>query len=76
MKPKTIKETYELNTQLSVLYDVIDALYDKYKDKYPDDVKNDLKALLCTINQYIYHSHEGYDIVDEKNYSEITFKND
>ena len=74
MKPEIIKEQYEVNSQLNTLYDILDALYSKYKDKYPDDIKSQINGILSTIDKYTYPKHNGYDLINEKWYSEFTFK--
>lgn len=72
MKKKII-EKYEANIQLNTLYEVLDALYSKYSFWYPNDIKEDINKLLSKINDYVYHGHVGYDVIDEKWYSEFTF---
>lgn len=74
MKNEITKEKYEAVTQLETLYETLDALYSKSNHKYPDDIKENITKLLCRINEYIYHGHNGYDVIDEKWYSEFTFK--
>jgi hypothetical protein len=74
MKDKLSKKMYEANVQLNTLYDVVDALQSKGRCLYPNDVNECIDNLLKIINEHIYHGHDGYDVIDEKWYSEFTFK--
>ena len=69
-----IKEKYEANIHLNTLYDVLSALQISGKHWYPTDVNDDINNLLNKINDYTYHRHIGFDVIDEKWYSEFTFK--
>ena len=74
MSNEVKKETYEGNTHLNTLYDVLSALQISGKYWYPYDINDDINSLMKKINNYIYHNHDGYDVIDEKWYSEFTFK--
>ena len=74
MKSKLTKK-YEANIHLNSLYDVIVALRANGSNFfYPNDIKEELDILINKINNYIYHNHSRYDVIDEKWYSEFTFK--
>ena len=75
MGNKTITDRYEANIHLNTLYDVLTSLRaNGNKHFYPDDVNDDIDSLIKKINNYIYHGHDGYDVIDETWYSEFTFK--
>lgn len=75
MKNEITKETYEANIHLNTLYDVLSALRaNGSKQFYPDDINDEIDKIISKINSYIYHGHDGYDVIDEKWYSEFTFK--
>ena len=75
MRNKEITEKYEANVHLNTLYDVLTSLRSNGSMQfYPDDINNDIDKLVLKILDYIYHIHKGYDVIDEKWYSEITFK--
>ena len=74
MENEITKEKYEANIQLETLYETLDAINSKSSHKYPSDIKDDINNLLAKINYYVYHDHKGYDVLDEKWYSEFTFK--
>lgn len=74
MKCEIIKETYDGNIHLNTLYDVLSSLQSNGKFWYPEDISEDLDKLIAKINYYVYHDHKGYDVIDEKWYSEFTFK--
>ena len=75
MKNEIIKEKYEVNIHLNSLYDVLTSLRTNgSKQFYPDDINDDIDKLIFKILNYIYHDHKKYDVIDEKWYSEFTFK--
>ena len=74
MNDEIIRKEYVGNTHLNTLYDVLSALQISGKYWYPDDINDDINSMLKKINNYIYHNHDGYDVIDEKWYSEFTFK--
>lgn len=71
---KEITERYEANIHLNSLYDVLVSLQSNGKYWYPDDINKDIDKLIAKINKYIYHDHSGYDVIDERWYSEFSFK--
>ena len=71
---KIMKKEYELNVKLHALYEVIDALYNPLENKYPQDVKESINNLIDTLNKYLYHPIDGYDIIDEKYNTIITYQ--
>ncbi len=75
MNDETIIERYEANIHLNTLYDVLSSLQSNGKKQlYPDDINEDIDSLIKKINEYIYHGHNGYDVIGEKWYSEFIFK--
>lgn len=70
-----LEEKYLVNLNLNVLYEILDKFYN-YGDEayYPSEIRLNMKALLNSINKYIYHSKKGYDIVGEKYYSIVTYQ--
>ncbi|MBR1385448.1 MAG: hypothetical protein IJ568_01315 [Bacilli bacterium] len=75
MKNEITKEKYEANIHLNTLYDVLSALRaNGIKQFYPDDINDEIDRIISRINSYIYHGHNGYDVIAEKWYSEFTFK--
>lgn len=74
MKDEIKKEKYDANIHLNSLCDVLSALQVNGKHWYPKDINEDIDTLIGKVNNYIYHGHKGYDVIDEKWYSEFTFK--
>ena len=74
MKGKIINEKYEANIHLNSLYDVLSSLQASGKYWYPKEINDDIDNLISKINNYIYHNHSGYDVIDETWYSEFVFK--
>lgn len=75
MKNEITKEKYEANVHLNTLYDVLTSLRaNGSKEFYPNDINEDIDKLILKILDYLYHGHKGYDVIDEKWFSEYTFK--
>ena len=74
MNGKIINEKYKANIHLNSLYDVLSSLQICGKYWYPKDINDDIDNLISKINNYIYHNHNGYDVIDETWYSEFVFK--
>lgn len=74
MKDDIKKEKYEANTHLNSLYDILSSLQSNGKYWYPEDINEDIDSLIKKINSYIYHNHDGYDLINETWYTEFTFK--
>ena len=74
MNDKIKNETYEANIHLNTLYDILISLQSNGKYWYPKDVNESIDKLITKINNYIYHGHNGYDVIDEKWYSKFIFK--
>ena len=71
---KQITKKYEANIHLNSLYDVLVSLQVNGKYWYPKDINDGIDNLVAKINKYIYHGHKGYDVIDERWYSEFSFK--
>ena len=75
MENEITKEKYEANIHLNTLYDVSTSLRSNgCKHFYPNDINDEIDKIISKINSYIYHGHNGYDVIGEKWYSEFTFK--
>ena len=75
MEKANLVKKYEANIHLNTLYDVLTALQSNGgKYHLPDDINKDIDKLISKVLNYIYHGHDGYDVVDEKWHSEFTFK--
>lgn len=74
MNNKIIIERYEANIHLNSLCDVLSSLQSNGKYWYPADINEDINDLIDKINNYIYHDHNGDDVLDETWYSEFAFK--
>ncbi len=73
MKKEIIVREYETDIHLEALYELLDYFYKPNCKKYPDDVKNKMNELIKTLDKYLYHNMDGYDIVDEEIYKKIKF---
>lgn len=74
-KTEVFEQTYEENLNLILLYEILDKLYNsKNVKKYPDDIQNKLNDLINSLNNYVYHSKGGYDIINENYFSKVTYR--
>jgi len=71
---KTLEKKYDLNIKLHTLYELIDALYNPLENDFPPDVKKRIEDLIDSINNYLYHPIDGYDIVAETYYTKINYR--
>lgn len=71
---KIIEETYEESMKLNVLYEVLDGLYKPTQFNYPADVKESADNLINSLNNYLYHQKNGYDIIGEKYFNVVKYR--
>ena len=74
MEDKILEKTYEESIKLNVLYEILEGLYRPTQFNYPSDVKENVDNLIKSLNNYLYHPKNGYDIIDEKYFNKVTYK--
>lgn len=69
-----LNESYEESIKLNVLYEILEGLYKPTQFNYPSDVKENVDNLIKSLNNYLYHPKNGYDIIEEKYFNVVKYR--